>query len=379
MGRMRIAFAAMLVAALGGALPLSAAPAACALTPAAGHRYVDIDVLEQGFSPFTQQAFAGDVVRWTVRSATNHILAPYAPANVPGFGSGVVAPSDVYCITFGGGSIWYRDARSQNSVVEADSNVCHGRCGSISDRTAEPAAPSINPPSGPSDQKPTLIQGTSEPFTLVKIASVPSGETAYDTGNPIGQALAGDTGAWKANLYVEGGSYNLVARAIDAAGRESVDSTVGGGSTVGLQVIQDTEPPVLTATPPTPPLLTAGTTLSGTVTDNARVTRVDVVVSDLRDGSNIGGDSGRATTTIKAWDCGLNPCAPGNVTWKFSIKPVSKFKLTGLPTDPSSVTIPVTSGIFNVRIVAYDAWLNASTTSTFQVVVIGVPSIGGLG
>lgn len=375
MGRMRIAFAALVVGIFGASLPARAA-ITCAETPNPGRRYIDIDVLEQGFSPLAQQAFAGDVVRWTVRSATQHEVMPHAPVDIPGWTKTLIAPGDVFCIKFAGGSVWYRDVRSQNSVL-TDSGVCHGRCGSISDRTADPAAPAITPPAGPSEQRPTVIQGTSEPFTLVKLASVPAGETAYDAGRPVGQALANQAGAWTARLYLDGGSYSLVARAVDAAGRESVDSTAASGSSpVPLEVVADSEPPTVVANKPTPPVVLAETAVSGTANDNARVSKVIVVISDLRNGQNIGGSSGQMSFVLEAFNCNGSPCPPDQVSWSFTLKPTSIFKVGPLPAEQQPRTIGVPSGLFSVRITAFDAWLNASTTESFDVLVVAPPRIG---
>jgi hypothetical protein len=377
---MRIAFLLVLIAVVGGALPGRAAdPVTCTLHPDAGRRFIDIAVLEQGFSPFTQQAFAGDVVRWKVGGSSHHKIGPYAPSTVAGFPiTNELVPGDVHCIKFAGGSIWYRDPFSNTSIVEA-SGVCHGRCASISDRLNDPAAPSITPPSGPSTENPTVIAGTSEPLTLVKLADLPADKTAYDDGTPIGQALADETGAWKAYLTLDGGSHNLVARAVDAAGRESVDSTATG-STIPVEVVKDTEPPTLIGTPPAVPVITAGTTVSGRATDNGKVTLVSVVISDLRNGANLLGDSGQSTQEIRYKDftCPAldTACAPGNVPWSFVIKPSSRFKVGPVPpqTDPTTLALP--SGLFSVKITAYDSWQNKSTTIDFNVVVVGVPTIG---
>lgn len=374
MGRMRIAFFAVLLAVLGSILPARAA-AACSLTPASGRRFIDIQVLEQGFVPFTQQAFAGDVIRWKVGGSSRHIILPYAPKNVPGFGqSQELQPGDVHCITFGGGSVWYRDGKGQTSVVEA-SGVCHGRCASISDRTADPVPPSITPPSGPSTTRPTEVKGTSEPLTLVKLAALPAGETAYDAGSPIGAALADETGAWTAQLDLDGGTHNLAGRAVDAAGRESEDST-STGSPVAIEVVKDSEPPALTASQPTPPVLLAGTKVTGAATDNGRVTQVVVVVSDIRNGQLLLGDSGRATTIISKFDvCAPDPCAPGTYPWTFTLAPVSRIVAT-IPGQAQPTVIGLATGIYTVRIIAYDAWLNASAPVEFNVAVVAPPRIG---
>lgn len=376
MGRKRLAFAAVLIGIIGAAIPGRAA-VTCNQTPAAGRRYIDVAMLEQGFSPFTQQAFAGDVVRWTVGGGSQHLIAPYAPKTVSGFqASPVLSPGDVFCILFGGGSVWYRDAHSQSSVVDETSNVCQGRCGSISDRTADPAAPVITPPSGPSETKPTLIQGTSEALTLVKLAEIPSGETAYDKGTPIGQALADENGAWKVNLDLDGGSHNLVARAIDAAGRESVDSTATG-STVTFDVVKDSEPPALTVTQPTPPILLSGSSISGTATDNARVARVVALISDVRNGQAIGGHNGQRATVIEQFVCPPPEpvCPPGNVPWSFVLQPASQI-IIPVQGQPQPVIVALESGVWTVRITAYDAWNNASPAAEFTVVVVRPPRLG---
>jgi hypothetical protein len=357
------------------------------LQPEAGHRFIDIDVLDRGFSPLAQQAFAGDVVRWTTRSASHNIVA-YAPdkkfnSNPTGEAANVLKPGDVYCITYAGGSVWYRDWFSNTSVIYP-SGVCDGRCGSISDRTEVPAAPSITTPPAPSSVRPSKVTGTSEPLTLVKIAEVPAGEPAYDKGTPMAQALAGENGAWTAYIDLTGGTHYFVARAVDAAGREGPDSTssgAGAGVPTAFEVTADTAPPAVTVDRPASETsinqpngqvyVNNDVTLTGTATDDIGVSRVEITVSDLRAPAQLvlGPSAPQSIVKISAACTPKCENAPQSATWSKTFGPYTRTGIGANPTNDNNIDLK--SGIYEISVVAFDPWGNKSSEVKMTIVLLG--------
>jgi large repetitive protein len=203
-----------------------------------------------------------------------------------------------------------------------------GLSASVAITVGPPQPPMItNPGEGSTKPGSFVMTGSAEPNTTLSV---------YEGATLVGQVGVTPGGSWSLGVDLANGSHAVHGKIRDAAGNESIDSTLRNFT------VDDIAPAVTVNTLPLPLIVAGAPLIEGAAADNRGVLRVRVRVLTLL------GTEARPQTYATCSGCG------------FTSPPVSwSFKVTGL--------LP---GIYAVEVRAEDAVGNLSPTASVTVISV---------